>query len=142
MSLTLNETFQSGVKMNKILIVTVFACSILSSPVFGLDSRQMEEMKRTVKNMQALMPRRVDQMTTITSTWMKDKTWYINATINTGGRNPNEKTKRFLKSYIRDQYCRPPYEYLDAGLVITTQYFDENNKFIVAASASRSICGR
>ena len=92
--------------------------------------------------MQALMPRRVDAMTTVTWTWMEGDTWYMNTTIRTGGLGLRKEQINYLKNYITDQYCRPPYEYLDAGLVIANQYYDENKKHLFTAFASKSICGR
>tara|TARA_B100001013_G_C24304989_1_gene322376 strand:- start:73 stop:456 length:384 start_codon:yes stop_codon:yes gene_type:complete len=127
--------------MIRLLLLFILSLTV-SSPVFSLSAIQKDEMQKTIKNMQALMPRRIDAMTTMKWTWMEDNTWYMNTQINTGGRFLGEREKNILKSYIRDQYCRPPYEYLDAGLVITNQYYDENNNFLFAASASKRICGR
>ena len=127
--------------MIKLLLLFILSLTV-SSPVFSLSDLQKKEMQKTIKNMQALMPRRIDAMTTVTWTWMEGNTWYINTTMNTGGRILGERQRDFLRKYVRDQYCRPPYEYLDAGLVITNQYYDENKNFLFAASASKRICGR
>ena len=120
-----------------------FFCLIfLASPAFSLSENQRTEMQKTIKNMQSILPRRIDAITTVTSTWMTGNTWYLNTQIDTGGRSINEAIKTSLRNYIKDQYCRPPYKYLDAGLIITNQYYDKNNNYLFAASASKSICGR
>ena len=128
-------------RMIKLLLLFILSLTV-SSQVFGFSATQKNEMQKTIKNMQSLMPRRIDATTTMTWTWMEDNTWYMNTQINTGGRFLGEREKNILKGYIRDQYCRPPYEYLDAGLVITNQYYDESKNFLFAASARKRICGR
>ena len=49
--------------------------------------------------------------------------------------------KTYMKDYIKQQYCRPPYEYLDAGFIIENRYYDEKGKYLLTASASKRICG-
>ena len=127
--------------MIRFFILLIISLSI-SFPAYSLNQAQREEIQKTIVNMQALMPRRVDAITTISWTWMKGDTWYMNTTMNTGGRTLSQSRIDMLRNWIKDQYCRPPYEYLDAGLVITNQYYDENDNFLFAASASKRICGR
>ena len=72
-------------RMIKLLLLFILSLTV-SSQVFGLSATQKNEMQKTIKNMQSLMPRRIDAMTTMTWTWMEDNTWYMNTQINTGGR--------------------------------------------------------
>ena len=120
----------------------IFLSLSISFPAYSLSDTQRKEMQKTIRNMSALLPRRIDAMTTVTSTWMQGDTWYMNTTINIGGRSLGEFERNSMKTYIQDQYCRPPYEYLDAGLVIANQYYDENNNYLFTALANKSICGR
>lgn len=127
--------------MIRFFILLIISLSI-SFPAYSLNQAQKKEMQKTVTNMQALMPRRVDAITTISWTWMEGDIWYLNTTMNTGGRTLSQSQIGMLRNWVKDQYCRPPYEFLDAGLVITNQYYDENDNFLFAASASKRICGR
>ena len=107
-----------------------------------LSTQQKREMKTTIENMRAVLPRRIDAMTTLVGTKMVGSTWVLETRINTGGRILADTGKSYMRNYIKQQYCRPPYEYLDAGLIIENRYYDENGKYLFTASASKSICGR
>ena len=92
--------------------------------------------------MRALLPRRVDAMTTVIDSRMEGSTWIFITQLKTGGRTMSEYGKSYLKNYVKDQYCRPPYEYIDAGLIISTRYYDEKGKYLFTATANKKICGR
>ena len=130
--------------MVKFLLLAVLSLSSLSfsTSVFSLSESQRNEMRKAVQNMQALLPRRIDQMSTVSKTWFEKDIWYMNIRVQTGGHILQKNQKNFIRDYLKDQYCRPPYEYIDAGLTITTQYFDEKGNFLFNAIANRRICGR
>lgn len=115
---------------------------LFSSGSFALSDSQKREIKKSVDNMKAVLPRRVDQMTTVVDTWMRDNTWYMKTVINIGDRKINQKIADFISEYIKDQYCRPPWEYIDAGLNISNQYYDQRGNYLFVASANKRICGR
>ena len=107
-----------------------------------LSNQQKREMRKTIENMKAVLPRRVDAITTVIDTRMEGSTWILITKIETGGRQMTPYAKTYLRDYIKDQYCRPPYEYLDAGLIIENRYYDEKGKYLFTASANKRICGR
>lgn len=107
-----------------------------------LSNQQKKELRKTVENLKAVLPRRVDAMTTVVDTRMEGSTWILITEINTAGRQMTPYAQTYLKDYIKQQYCRPPYEYLDAGLIIENRYYDETGKYLLTASASKKICGR
>ncbi len=56
-------------------------------------------MQKTIKNMQSILPRRIDAITTVTSTWMTGNTWYLNTQIDTGGR-PTQHAVRIKEKVL------------------------------------------
>ena len=107
-----------------------------------LSNQQKREFKKTVENMREVLPRRIDAMTTMIDSRMEGSTWIFITQIDTAGGQMTPYAKTYMSDYVKDQYCRPPYEYLDAGLIIENQYYDENSKYLFTASASKRICGR
>jgi len=107
-----------------------------------LSNQQKRELRKTVENMKGVLPRRVDAMTTIIDSRMEGSTWIFITQIDTTGRQMTPYAKTYMSDYVKDQYCRPPYEYLDAGLIIENRYYDEKSKYLFTASASKRICGR
>ena len=107
-----------------------------------LSNQQKRELRKTVENMKALLPRRVDAVTTVIDSRMEGSTWVFITQFDTAGRQLTPYAKNYLRDYIKDQYCRPPYEYLDAGLIIENRYYDEKGKYLFTASANKRICGR
>jgi hypothetical protein len=92
--------------------------------------------------MKAALPYRVDAMTTIVDTRFEGNTWFIDTQASTGGRDLTDQQRQILKTYIQKQYCRPPYEYLDAGLIISNRYSDEYGDHLITVTASKAECGR
>ena len=81
-------------------------------------------------------------MTTIVDTSFEGNTWFIDAQLSLGRGDFTDKQNELLKTYVRDQYCRPPYEFLDAGLIISTRYSDEQGDHLATVTASKAECGR
>jgi hypothetical protein len=107
-----------------------------------LSNQQKREFKKTVENMRGVLPRRINAMTTMIDSRMEGSTLIFTAQIDTAGRQMTPYAKTYMSDYVKDQYCRPPYEYLDAGLIIETKYYDEKGKYLLTATASKRICGR
>lgn len=107
-----------------------------------LNSQQKRELKKQIENMKAVLPRRVDAMTTVIDAKMEGSIWILVTQVETGGMQMSEYGKSYIKNYIKQQYCRPPYEYIDAGLIIQNRYYDERGKYLFTATANKRICGR
>ena len=73
---------------------------LFSSGSFALYDSQKREIKKSVDNMKAVLPRRVDQMTTVVDTWMRDNTWYMKTVINIGDRKINQRKSTKTSSCI------------------------------------------
>ena len=66
-----------------------------------LNSQQKRELKKQIENMKAVLPRRVDAMTTVIDAKMEGSTWILVTQVETGGMQMSEYGKSYIKNYAR-----------------------------------------